>query len=198
MSHVTRYHPVLVIMHWGLAFLIIVSLGLGALVLAHLPNSDPAKVAGLRAHMVGGVAILALTLLRLIVRSTSAHPAPARTGHPFLDTLARVSHRMFYPVVFMMAGSGLALAVESGALTVVFGHQGALPADFWIFTPRSVHYLVSRVLMALIALHVAGALYHTFVLRDGLLRRLWFGRRVATASAALPSTFNRRIAQVKQ
>jgi cytochrome b561 len=32
-------------------------------------------------------------------------------------------------------------------------------------------------LMALIALHVLAALYHTFILRDGLLRRMWFGRR---------------------
>lgn len=32
-------------------------------------------------------------------------------------------------------------------------------------------------LMALIALHVAAALYHRFVLKDGLLRRMWFGKR---------------------
>src|SRR5215470_4571872 len=105
MSQVTRYHPVLVIMHWVLAFLITVSLGLGALILAHLPNSDPMKLAGLRAHMLGGMVILLLMLVRLLVRSVSAHPAPARTGHAPLDRLARVSHRMFYPAVFMMAGS---------------------------------------------------------------------------------------------
>jgi cytochrome b561 len=35
--------------------------------------------------------------------------------------------------------------------------------------------------MALIALHVTGALYHVLVRRDGLLRRMWFGRRIAPA-----------------
>jgi cytochrome b561 len=65
-------------------------------------------------------------------------------------------------------------------------HEGALPPDFWVFPVRSVHYLISRLLLAFIALHVAGALYHTVVLRDGLLRRMWFGRRVAHASDPMP------------
>jgi len=144
------------------------------------------------------MAILALTLLRLFVRNVSAHPAPAHTGHALLDNLAWLSHRMFYPAVFMMAGSGLALALESGALAAVFSHQGALPPDFWAFAPRSVHYLVSRVPMALIALHVTGALYHAFVLRDGLLRRLWFGTPRPSSSLATPSAFPHSITQVNQ
>jgi cytochrome b561 len=64
---------------------------------------------------------------------------------------------------------------------VVFLHEGALPADFWAFPVRYVHYGFSRLLMALIALHVAGALYHTLVLRDGLLKRMFFGRRQLSA-----------------
>jgi cytochrome b561 len=52
----------------------------------------------------------------------------------------------------------------------------------WAFPVRSVHYAISRLLMALIALHVSGALYHTSIRRDGLLRRMWFGRRAVGAS----------------
>jgi cytochrome b561 len=48
---------------------------------------------------------------------------------------------------------------------------------------RSVHYAISRLLMAVIVLHVAAALYHTFDLRDGLLRRMWFGRQPQTTIA---------------
>ena len=46
------------------------------------------------------------------------------------------------------------------------------------FAPRAIHYAFSRALMLLIALHVAGALYHALIRRDGLLRRMGFGRRV--------------------
>ena len=79
-----------------------------------------------------------------------------------------------------MAVSGVAMALQTKLPAIVlFGH-GALPADFWVFPIRTVHYLFSRLLVALIALHVAGALYHTLILKDGLLRRMVFGRRAAT------------------
>ena len=37
--------------------------------------------------------------------------------------------------------------------------------------------MIAKLLMALIALHLAAALYHQFVLKDGLLARMWFGKR---------------------
>jgi cytochrome b561 len=40
--------------------------------------------------------------------------------------------------------------------------------------------------MGLIALHVAGALYHTLILRDGLLRRMFFGRRALAKADSTP------------
>jgi len=87
--------------------------------------------------------------------------------------------------VLGQALSGLVMALQTGLPGIVFG-GGILPADFWVYPIRSVHYLFSRMLMTLIALHIVGALYHTLVLRDGLLRRMWFGRRIATVADAGP------------
>jgi cytochrome b561 len=183
---VSRYHPLLVAMHWVLAFLIIVALALGALVMVKIPNSDPMKLEALRSHMVGGSLILLLMLIRLFVRARTEHPATASTGNPALDRLAWASHRMFYGAVLVLAGSGIVMALQTGLPAIVFGGEGALPADFWIFPVRTVHYVASRVLMGLIALHVAGALYHTAILRDGLLRRMLFGRRVVASADSTP------------
>lgn len=177
MSMVSRYHPALVVLHWALALLIIAALALGALVLVKIPNTDPMKLEALRSHMSGGMAILVLMLIRLLIRSRSDHPAPASAGHPLLDLLAWLSHRMFYGTVFAMAVSGIITALQSGAFVAVFFSHGNLPADFWAFSFRSVHYALSRILMALIALHVIAALYHALVLRDRLLGRMLFGRR---------------------
>src|SRR5690349_4633836 len=69
MTQVTRYHPVLVVLHWFLALLISASLTLGALVMAKIPNSDPMKLEALRSHMIGNVGILILMSVRLFVRS---------------------------------------------------------------------------------------------------------------------------------
>jgi cytochrome b561 len=182
MSNVSRYHPALIGLHWFLALLIIAALVLGALVMAPMPNGDPMKIEALRNHMLGGGLIVTLMLVRLLLRARTAHPAPAPTGHPLLDRLAWGSHRLLYLLVLGMAGSGIATAVEAGLPDIVFGGRGALPADFWIYAPRSFHYAFSRALMLLIALHVAGALYHAVIRRDGLLRRMSFGRRVIAAA----------------
>jgi len=180
MPEVTRYHPVLVALHWLLAFLIIAALALGALVMARLPNSDPMKLEALRSHMAGGLLIFALMLTRLLMRTHTAHPPAATTGNPLLDRVAWASHRLFYGLIFAMVASGVAMSLQADLFRVVFGGHGALPPDLWIYPIRSVHYLVSRVLMALIALHITGALYHTLIVKDGLLRRMAFGRRLRT------------------
>ncbi len=183
MTLVSRYHPLLVLLHWALAGLVIAALALGALVMAKIPNTDPMKLEALRSHLIGGTLILVLMLARLVLRFRTEHPAAASPGHPLLDRIAWASHRLLYIAVIGMPVSGLILAFQSGLPWILFS-GGKLPADFWVYSFRTVHYLVSRVLMALIALHIAGALYHTLVLRDGLLRRMFFGRRTVSEKGA--------------
>ena len=175
---VSRYHPMLVALHWVLAVLIIADLTIGALVLVHIPNDTPRKIEGLRAHMSGGIAILTLMLLRLALRVGTTAPAAAHAGSPLIERVAWVSHRLLYVAVFGMAGSGLVMGLQAHLPNVVFFGHGTLPQDFWVYPLRGVHYFFSRMLMTLIALHVSGALYHTFVRRDHLLHRMAFGRRM--------------------
>ncbi len=182
MAKVSRYHPLLVALHWIIAVLAVAALALGALVMVRIPNTDPMKIEALRSHMTGGALILVLMLVRMFVRMRTAHPTAATTGNSALDRVAWLSHRLLYVLVLGQAGSGLFMALQAGLLDTVFLHRGALPADFWVLPVRSVHYAISRLLVALIALHVSGALYHTLIRRDSLLRRMWFGRRVMRAS----------------
>lgn len=189
MSLVSRYHPALVVLHWLLALLIIAALALGALVMVNIPNAHPMKIEALRSHMAGGMVILVLMLARLLIRARSAHPAPASAGHPVLDWLGWASHRLFYVTVIAMAASGVIMALQTGLFDSVFLGHGSVPEDFWVFPIRRVHYMLSRVLMTLIAIHIAAALYHAFLLRDGLLGRMFFGRRQisgATSNANTP------------
>src|ERR1700730_7391952 len=96
MPQVSRYHPLLVALHWLLAVLIVAALALGALVMVKIPNSDPMKLEALRSHMSGGVLILLLMLVRLLVRTRTTHPAPASAGTPLLNKLGWASHRVVY------------------------------------------------------------------------------------------------------
>jgi cytochrome b561 len=172
----TRYHPLLVALHWGLGLFIVAALVLGMFVLKEIPNSSPDKLEALRAHMIGGMAILALMIARLAVRLSTAKPERATTGVPALDRLAVLSHYGFYGLVILMAGTGLATAYLADLFRIVLGHSGAaLPESFLAFPTRVLHGYIAKFLVGLIALHVAAALYHQFVRKDRLLGRMAFG-----------------------
>ena len=197
MDQVSRYHPLLVALHWLLALMITAALALGALVLVKIPNSDPMKIDALRQHMTAGVLILTLMLVRLLVRTRTTHPARALAGNTLLNKLGWASHRLFYPLVIGMAASGILMSVEANLPAIVFAGHGSLPPDFWVFTPRVFHYVLSRLLMALIALHIAGALYHAFFLKDRLLRRMSFGKRVGATTIFTSPAAKRPFSEVQ-
>ncbi|NCT12337.1 MAG: cytochrome b [Rhodobacterales bacterium] len=174
----TRYHPALVILHWLLAVLIIVALIAGKLILDATPNSDPAKLFSLRAHMSIGLAVLVLMVLRVVIRWRSAAPPPADAGHPALNLTARLAHPALYLLIFGMVFSGIAISAAAGLPGIVFGGTGApLPETFDSYAARGVHGALSGLLIALVALHVAAALWHQFIRRDGLMGRMRPGRR---------------------
>jgi cytochrome b561 len=183
MTLVTRYHPILVALHWILAVLLTIALAGGALVLVKIPNTDPVKVDALRSHLIGSSVLVVLMLVRLLVRLRTDHPAPPSTGSSALDGVAWVSHRLLYAAVIGQGVSGWIMALQTGLPHTVF-HGSSLPADFWVYPIRSVHYVISRTLIALISLHVMGAIYHSLFLRDGLLKRMFFGRRIVKMSSS--------------
>ena len=173
-----RYHPLLVALHWLMAVMIVAALAMGSLALDPLPNDHPDKIMALFGHMTVGIAILFLLLVRLVVRLGSEHPPVADAGHPALNAAGRITHWLFYLLVFAMCASGLATAFMAGLPGIVFGGSGdPLPRDFSGIPPRQVHGAVSNLLILLILLHAAAAIYHQIVLKDSLLRRMWFGNR---------------------
>lgn len=173
-----RYHPALVVLHWLLAALIILALIMGGFVLAETPNDDPTKLYGLRAHMSVGLTILVLMLVRLAVRMITAKPPHADIGNATLNTAGVWAHWAFYVLVIAMAGSGIAMARMAGLPEIVFGGSGApLPESFYAYPPRYAHGIIGTLLGLLVLGHVAAALYHQAVRRDGLMSRMWFGQR---------------------
>ncbi len=173
-----RYHPLVVVLHWLVALLIIGNLAVGALVLSEMSNADPGKAGVLRLHMLSGITILVLMVVRLISRLfTKVPPIPHEKGG--LRWLARINHWGLYLVIFAMLSTGLGMAQQSGIFPLLGGEPVALPTSFEQFQPHAGHELFAIVLMALIALHLAGVAYHYLAKKENILSRMWFGRRDA-------------------
>ncbi|HEY8973983.1 MAG TPA: cytochrome b/b6 domain-containing protein [Burkholderiaceae bacterium] len=179
-ARANKYHPVLVLLHWTLAWFIIGSLLFGFFVLRTLPNSDPRKIDMLEWHMGLGMAILAAMLIRLAVRWRTARPAPAGLGTPASARAAGRAHIAFYVLVAGMVASGYATALIAHLNDIVFARNGApLPPSFDPYPTFHLHGWLAALLAVLVTLHVLGALWHWLVRRDGVMRRMgWGGRRV--------------------
>jgi len=174
----SRYHPLLVTLHWVLAALILGALFIGSQVLAEIPNNAPEKLDSLRYHMIIGLVIGALMLVRLVTRFVTQKPPHAETGNVVMNSAARFAHVALYVIVILMVASGIGISLTVGLPDIVFGDSGAaLPETFSGIVPRRIHGILSKLLALTILVHIVGWAYHQFILKDGLIRRIWYGDR---------------------
>lgn len=176
----TRYHPLLVGLHWVLAIFILMSLIMGSFILSETPNSDPSKLFGLRMHMSVGGLILVLMIVRLVTRVRTEQPPHADIGNALLNRIGVATHWLLYLVVILMCASGIGISITAGLPDIVFFGSGEpLPESFDDLAPRTAHGILARVLMLLVLAHISAALIHQFIRKDSLFSRMWFGKRQA-------------------
>jgi len=168
-----QYGTVAVLIHWVSAVLIIILIVSG---FRAAGTVDPAaKAVILRAHVPIAIAVLTLTLLRIVWWfGFDQKPDPVAGAPRWQERTAWVVHVLFYVVILGMIASGIGMIALSGAAPLIFGGESAPLPDFWKYSPRLPHAIGARLLIALLMLHVGAALYHHFVRRDGLLWRMWF------------------------
>ena len=167
----TKFNNIQVALHWLTAAVLMFMLAAGTLGLGPMENSDPAKVDALRIHiMVGGIAFI-LVLARIFWRMKSDQPAPMYSGSLLKDKIGMIMPYILNTVAVIIALSGMSLAWMAGVPDVVFGGVGQLPETFFDFFPRYVHGLSTKLLMALVVLHLLGGLSH--ILRARTFR-MWF------------------------
>lgn len=174
-STADHYGSVAVTIHWLTAILIVIVLGTGFNAADRL--DDAGKVLLLRVHIPAAVLVLLLTLFRIfwwVARDRK--PDPVVGLPPWQEATARLVHVLLYALVFVMVGSGIGMVALSGAGEVIFGGAAVPLPDFRHFAPRAPHGIGANLLVLLLLLHVAAALYHQFIRRDGMLARMWYRR----------------------
>ncbi len=168
----THYGSVAVIIHWLSVLLILMLIASGFR--ADGMEDAAAKAALLQLHVPLGVAVLLLTLAR-VLWWWLADSKPAAIPMPkWQARSSRAVHVLFYVVILGMAASGIGMMLLSGAGPIIFEASAATLPDFWDYLPRVPHGIGARVMIALFVVHASAALYHQVLKRDGLLRRMWF------------------------
>jgi len=166
-----RYGTVALTLHWTSALLILALIPMG---FAMQAAPDAVRLGLYRTHAVIGVLVGALTLMRLVWWLALDRKPKASHDHPPLQRrLARGVQAGFYAVVLILTASGIGMMAISGlGAALASGDLSLMPADLMHLPPRLAHGAMARLLMALLVLHVLGALYHHWARRDGTLGRM--------------------------
>ena len=193
-----RYGAASVTLHWTIAVLIVVQLCLGWYMNEVVPDHSPAQDRIQDIHITVGLSILILVLVRIGVRLT--HPAPPlpRTLHAWERGLARFTHWLFYVLMLVMPLTGWALvSVRHEGIPFYGLAWPAIPGIDHLAKPeaRAVGRVLKEthisiliwIVLANLALHVAGALKHQFDGNPVLWRMLPLLKRPANAAAQPPN-----------
>ncbi|WP_129136547.1 cytochrome b [Luteimonas sp. YGD11-2] len=169
-----RWGPVSQLLHWTIVMLI-GWLAWRGLTMVDMP-ATPAKIEAYALHKSLGLTLLALVVLRLAWRMVAGSAIALPGTPPWQARLASVTHAGMYALLFAIPLSGWLFNSASGYPLQWFG-QFNLPAlagrDAGVAQlARQLHEYGAWLLLALVGLHAAAALYHHFVRRDATLRRM--------------------------
>ncbi len=168
------------ILHWLMAALLVATLFIGVSMVASLGDYH-----GLLAlHRPLGILILILAVIRLVTRLLTRLPAFPPNMPPSERFVAKVSERLLYALFIALPLVGWAMLSAGHYPIVMFGavHLPAiLPAKPELYaTLRETHTILAYLLFLAFLAHFGAVLFHTLVLRDGLLNRMlpWTVRAV--------------------
>ena len=158
-----RFDPKARLLHWLMAPLVLAMLFIG---IGMVSTTSTAYALLLAIHKPLGAILLVLVLLRIMVR-LHHRPPPLPADMPrWQQRAALLSHWLLYALLLAMPLVGWAMLSAAGYPVVmpIAPHDPALFA--WL---RSAHHWLALLLFAVILLHLAAALFHGLVRRDGVL-----------------------------
>ena len=161
------------LLHWAMALLIVAMLVLGTK-LSHLqPGLANLWLYGL--HKTGGFMVLTLVVLRLIWHRISPPPAPIGPPNAWTNRGAKAAHALIYLLLLAIPLAGW-IASSATGIDVMFADRWVVPpiapvSAAWEYWGFRAHSVLTKLLMAVLTLHVAGALKRGWE-RDGTIRRM--------------------------
>ncbi|MEL6170043.1 MAG: cytochrome b/b6 domain-containing protein [Pseudomonadota bacterium] len=159
-----------VIYHWITVALILGLVGSGLAYSFELANAG-----AIRAHQIMGQVLILVIVLRLVARLR--RPPSEPEGHEAWELrLAVVTHWALYALilVFLVTGYVSASALRDPALLAPVGLAFARSDTGEILL--EMHYAAKWALLALVGMHIAGAVKHAVIDRDGSFSRMWFSQ----------------------
>lgn len=167
-------------LHWAAAALIVAAWVLG-LIAADMPRG-PDKGYWMGIHKSLGVMVVMLTFVRAAWRFANPPPPLPESATPAMRAAAHAAHFALYALMILLPASGVALSQANGR-GVEFWGLFALPT---MIQPdkelaealEEAHEVMANLILGVVFIHAAAALFHQHILKDGLMERMIPRRRL--------------------
>jgi cytochrome b561 len=178
----TQYGSLARFLHWAIAILVIVTVPIGLTMI----RIGEGKLQNLLfvVHESIGLTIFLLAIARIVWRLVEPPPPLPASVPSGKALLAHLNHWLLYLLLFLMPVTGY-LSVVAGGYPLNFFALFDVPRlvakneSLGKFT-ENAHLLLQYAVYVLVLIHVAAALHHHLVKRDGVLHRMWPGLRAAS------------------
>ena len=157
--------------HWLTAAGLIIQIPLG-FYLVNL-DFDQTRVDIENYHILLGLIIFYVTLIRLIIKLLT--PTPVFKGSAFLGQkfIAKLNHLLLYLTLLTVTISGILKKLFNGESLVIFLRKINLTYNYELSEQfYSIHILANYTLLGLITLHILAVLFHKFILKENILKRI--------------------------
>ncbi len=161
------YNRIAKILHWAIAGLIFSEYFIGL-------TLNITKWKWL--HIQLGIIILFLVILRIIWRVTSKYPKLDKGLSNFNRIVAKLMHELLYLLMILIPVTGVVLIVTKGTNLSILGIN--LPP---LMAPldhasrhqiKEFHYFLANGIIILAIIHFIAALYHHYIYKDNVLKRM--------------------------
>ncbi len=172
---VAVYNPFFRTLHWLMALIIFVALGLGVWA-TQLPKGDTRSEV-LFVHKSLGVTVLLLIVVRILGRLIAGSPPYARPLGALTRIGAHAAHGLLYLLMIALPVSGYVMSSAGGHDVPFFG-LFTLPNlvgenKVLAGSAEQAHYVFAWAIGVLLVLHLAAVVWHVWVKRDEVLTRMW-------------------------
>jgi cytochrome b561 len=177
MNRVLRYAAPARGLHWLTSLLVLgIVIPAGVWIKYFEPADEAFKLRLYNVHESVGVIVFVLVLLRLVYRWRNPPPPLPADTPAFVRLAAHAVHLALYALLLLMPIGGFLATNAWGFPLSVFG---VLPLPSPVGKDEALakvfsflHWSGAIAIGALILGHIVGALYHQFIRRDGLIRRM--------------------------
>lgn len=177
-----KYSPAAQLFHWVTVAFVLVMVPVGVIMADRGENDlwDGTTNALYSSHKLAGFTLMLILIARLGYRLIRGAPPVEASLPPWQRTVSHITHWAMYAVLLAMVLTGW-LGVSLLPALDIFG-LFSLPAITGTPDPAaaklafSAHEFLGFALVGLVTLHVAAALHHHFIRKDGVLRRMMPGK----------------------